>query len=117
MWPLGETVPLRAIAESMVKNYLETPCIGMAGTHCVSGSAVGVVVATGDRSVFGRVSPGQDDQMQAVYANHFAHQLAKLTSTPNTDLTLLEKEIYYFVATIVAIMLTMVLVVVVVWYE
>jgi sodium/potassium-transporting ATPase subunit alpha len=52
----GETLPLRAVAESMEKNYLETPCIGMAGTHCVSGSAVGIIVATGDRSVFGRVS-------------------------------------------------------------
>lgn len=40
----------------MEKNYLETPCIGMAGTHCVCGSALGIVVATGDRSVFGRVS-------------------------------------------------------------
>lgn len=55
----GETVPLRAAADSMEKNYLETPCIGMAGTHCVSGSALGIVVATGDRSVFGRVSDGK----------------------------------------------------------
>jgi magnesium-transporting ATPase (P-type) len=35
---------------------METPCIGMAGTHCVSGTAVGVVVSTGDRSVFGQVN-------------------------------------------------------------
>lgn len=59
---LGEVVPLRAVAESMEKNYLETPCIGMAGTHCVSGSALGIVVATGDRSVFGRVSNAICDQ-------------------------------------------------------
>jgi sodium/potassium-transporting ATPase subunit alpha len=74
----GETVPMRGVTESQEMNYLETPCIGMAGTHCVSGSALGLVVATGDNSVFGR--------------------LAKLTSTPKSGLTLLEKEIYYFVA-------------------
>ncbi|KIW02333.1 hypothetical protein, variant [Verruconis gallopava] len=91
----GEAEPLRGVVDSAEKNYMETPCIGMAGTHCVSGSAMGVVVSTGDRSIFG--------------------QLAKLTSTPDTGLTLLEKEIYYFVATIVAIMLTMVVVVIIVW--
>lgn len=92
---VGETVPMRGVVESQEKNYLETPCIGMAGTHCVSGTALGLVVATGDNSVFGR--------------------LAKLTSTPKTGLTLLEKEIYYFVAVIVAIMLSMVLLVIIVW--
>ena len=43
-------------------------------------------------------------------------QLAKLTSTPKTGLTNLEKEIYSFVFTIVAIMLTMIVVVIIVWY-
>lgn len=51
----GETVPLRGMVDSIEKNYMETNCIGMAGTHCVSGSAVGIVVSTGDRSVFGQV--------------------------------------------------------------
>ena len=74
---------------------METPAIGMAGTHCVSGSAVGVVVATGDLSVFG--------------------QLAKLTNTPDNSLTLLEKEIYFFVAAIVGVMVTMILVIIIVW--
>lgn len=67
----------------------------MAGTHIVSGSAVGVVIGTGDRSVFGR--------------------LAKLTSAPKTGLTSLEKEIYYFVGIIVTIMITMVIIVIAVW--
>ena len=67
----------------------------MAGTHIVSGSAVGVVIGTGDLSVFGR--------------------LAKLTSAPKTGLTSLEKEIYYFVAIIVTIMITMVILVVAIW--
>lgn len=67
----------------------------MAGTHCVSGSAVGIVIGTGDRSVFGR--------------------LAKLTSTPKTGLTSLEREIYYFVGIVVSIMITMVIIVISVW--
>ncbi|KAB2580769.1 putative h k atpase alpha protein [Lasiodiplodia theobromae] len=91
----GETVPLRGTVDSTDENFLETACIGMAGTHIVSGSAVGVVIGTGDRSVFGR--------------------LAKLTSAPKTGLTSLEKEIYYFVGIIVTIMITMVVIVIAVW--
>ncbi|KAF2763245.1 P-type ATPase-like protein [Pseudovirgaria hyperparasitica] len=91
----GETVPIRGSTVSTDDNFLETACIGMAGTHCVSGEATGVVVATGDNSVFGR--------------------LAKLTSAPNTGLTNLEREIYYFVSVIVGVMLTMVIVVITVW--
>ncbi|KAF2499010.1 calcium ATPase [Lophium mytilinum] len=91
----GETLPTRGSVESTDNNYLETECIGMAGTHCTAGTAVAIVVATGDRSVFGRI--------------------AKMTNTPKTGLTNLEKEIYYFVAAIVAIMLTMILVVIIVW--
>lgn len=52
----GETMPLLGSIDSTDNNYLETACIGFAGTHCVSGSAVGVVVSTGDKTVFGRVS-------------------------------------------------------------
>jgi sodium/potassium-transporting ATPase subunit alpha len=50
----GETVPLRGTLESTDENYLETSCIGLAGTHCISGNGVGIVVATGDNSMFGR---------------------------------------------------------------
>lgn len=59
----GETQPLLGAVESTDKNYLETACIGMAGTHCVSGSAWGLVVETGDRTVFGRyVSPTSEGE-------------------------------------------------------
>lgn len=51
----GEAAPLIASIKSTDNNYLETACIGMAGTHCASGSTVGVVVNTGDRTVFGQV--------------------------------------------------------------
>ncbi|KAI9829584.1 MAG: hypothetical protein M1819_006089 [Sarea resinae] len=91
----GEALPIRGTVDSTDNNYLETACIGLAGTHCVSGSCVGVVVATGDRSVFGRI--------------------AKLTSAPKTGLTTLEREIYYFVALIVSLMLVMVIIVIAVW--
>lgn len=91
----GETIPLRGTLVSTDENYLETACIGLAGTHCVSGNGVGVVVATGDNSMFGR--------------------LAKLTNSPKQGMTTLEKEIYYFVAVIVSIMLTMIMVVIIVW--
>ncbi|KAK4549384.1 hypothetical protein LTR36_006381 [Oleoguttula mirabilis] len=91
----GEAMPLLGSVDSTDSNYLETACIGMAGTHCVSGSAWGVIVETGDRTVFGRI--------------------AKLTSTPSKGLTPLQREIYYFVAIIVVLMLVMILVVIAVW--
>jgi len=84
----GETAPLLGSVNSTDDNYLETACIGLAGTHCVSGSAWGLVVETGDRTVFGRI--------------------AKLTSTPKAGLTPLQKEILIFVGIIVCLMLTMV---------
>lgn len=40
----GESVPLAASVDSTDDNYLETRCIGMQGTHCVSGSCTGLVV-------------------------------------------------------------------------
>lgn len=45
----GESVPLTAAVDSTDDNYLETRCIGMQGTHCVSGTCLGLVVV---RSLF-----------------------------------------------------------------
>ena len=92
---LGESLPLSGTVNSTDDNYLETRCIGMQGTHCISGSAIGVVVATGDKTVFGRI--------------------AKLTNEPKTGMTTLEREIFNFVIIIVSIMLTMIIVVIIVW--
>ena len=92
---LGESLPLSGTVNSTDDNYLETRCIGMQGTHCISGSATGVVVATGDKTVFGRI--------------------AKLTNEPKTGMTTLEREIFNFVIIIVSIMLTMIIVVIIVW--
>ncbi|PYI36884.1 Na/K ATPase alpha 1 subunit [Aspergillus indologenus CBS 114.80] len=91
----GESAPINGTVSSTDDNYLETHCIGLQGTHCVAGSAVGVVVSTGDSTVFGRI--------------------AKLTSEPKKGLTTLEKEILRFVSFIVAIMLAMIILVVGVW--
>lgn len=73
----------------------QTACIGMAGTHCTNGTAWGLVLETGDRTIFGRI--------------------AKLTSTPKQGLTPLQREIYYFVALIVGVIATMILLVIIVW--
>ena len=92
---LGESLPLSGTVNSTDDNYLETRCVGMQGTHCISGSAIGVVVATGDKTVFGRI--------------------AKLTNEPKTGMTTLEREIFNFVIIIVSIMLTMIIIVIIVW--
>ncbi|KLU85704.1 hypothetical protein MAPG_04725 [Magnaporthiopsis poae ATCC 64411] len=91
----GESVPVSASVDSTDNNYLETQCIGLQGTHCVSGTCLGVVVATGDRTVFGRI--------------------AKLTSEPKKGMTTLEKEVANFVWIICSIMLLMVVLVVALW--
>lgn len=96
----GESKPIKASASQdnsgNANNYLETNCIGLQGTHCVTGTARAVVVATGDSTVFG--------------------QIAKLTGTPKTGLTTMEREILRFVLLIFAIMVTWIIVLVAVWY-
>ncbi|KAI1432686.1 hypothetical protein GGR50DRAFT_696805 [Xylaria sp. CBS 124048] len=91
----GESVPLSGTVDSTDDNYLETRCIGLQGTHCVVGSCTGLVVDTGDRTVFGR--------------------LAQLTQKPNTALTTLEREILYFVLIIAGIMFFMISIILLVW--
>ncbi|RMZ88655.1 hypothetical protein DV736_g4107, partial [Chaetothyriales sp. CBS 134916] len=91
----GESFPIAALTESNETNYLETKCIGMQGTHCTSGSGIGVVVSTGDNTVFGHI--------------------AKLTSQPSTGRTTLQKEILFFVLIIVALMVFMNIIVIAVW--
>lgn len=92
----GESAPLPGTVNTTDDNYLETRCIGLQGTHCISGSGAGVVVSTGDTTVFGKI--------------------AKMTNTPKTGMTPLEREILSFVIIICSIMFTMILIVVIVWY-
>ena len=91
----GESVPLAATVNYTDKNYLETKNIGLQGTHCASGTCTGVVVATGNRTVFGRI--------------------AKLTNEPKTGLTPLEREVLHFVYVICSIMFCSIVLVVVLW--
>ncbi|SLM35767.1 h k atpase alpha [Lasallia pustulata] len=91
----GESMPISGTVESTDDNYLETHCIGMQGTHCISGSGLAVVVATGDRTVFGRI--------------------AKLTGQPNTSMTTLEKEILRVVLIICSLALSMIILVIILW--
>ncbi|KAH8672129.1 P-type ATPase-like protein [Tricladium varicosporioides] len=91
----GESLPLQGTINSTDENYLETKCIGLQGTHCISGSGIGIVVSTGDSTVFGKI--------------------AKMTNAPKTGLTPLEREIFNFVIVICSIMFLMILIVVIVW--
>ncbi|KAK0127351.1 hypothetical protein ONS96_006900 [Cadophora gregata f. sp. sojae] len=91
----GESAPLPGTVMTTDLNYLETRCIGLQGTHCISGSGIGVVVSTGDSTVFGKI--------------------AKLTNAPKTGLTPLEREVLNFVIIICCIMFVMILVVIIVW--
>ena len=93
---LGESKPIKSTTESTDDNYLETRCIGLQGTYCVSGSATGIVLATGDSTVFG--------------------QIAKLAGEPKTTLTTIEKDILRFVLLIFAIMVTWIVILASVWY-
>jgi sodium/potassium-transporting ATPase subunit alpha len=92
---LGESLPLPGTVENTDPNYLETRCIGLQGTHCISGRGLGVVVSTGDKTVFGRI--------------------AKMTNEPKNGLSTLEKEILNFVIIICSIMFAMILIVIIVW--
>lgn len=92
---LGESVPVSGAVESTNENYLETGNIGLQGTHCIMGSGKGVVVSTGDKTVFGRI--------------------AKLTNAPTTGMSTLQKEIARFSVIIVSLMVLMVVIVIIVW--
>lgn len=91
----GESLPLPGTTDSTDDNYLETRCIGMQGTHCISGSGMGIVVSTGDATVFGKI--------------------AKMTNAPKTGPTPLEREVVNFVIIICSIMISMIIVVIIVW--
>ncbi|KAJ4129766.1 hypothetical protein NW768_006735 [Fusarium equiseti] len=91
----GESKPVAGTVDHTDTNYLETHNIGLQGTHCILGSCVGIVVATGDRTVFGRI--------------------ASLTNEPKVKMTTLEKEVFYFVIIIASIMIVMITLVCVIW--
>lgn len=91
----GEAEAIAGTVDMTDENYLETRNIALAGTSCVSGSAIGVVVATGDNTVFGRI--------------------AAMTNRPKTGLTTLEREVRFFVLTIAAIAVALAIICVIIW--
>jgi len=91
----GESEPISATPETTDPNFMESKNIGMQGTHVVSGSGVGLVIQTGDRTVFGRI--------------------AKLSSSERSGRTTLQKEILRFVITIGCISVSFAVLVVIVW--
>lgn len=93
----GESKAIAATNQQDEKgaNYLESTCIGMQGTFVVSGSGMGLVVATGDNTIFGSI--------------------AKLTSHPKKGLTPMQWEILRFVILTTLIILALVVLVIILW--
>lgn len=52
----GESEPIGATPENTDQNFMESRNIAMQGTHVVGGNGVGLVIQTGDRTVFGRIA-------------------------------------------------------------
>ncbi|KAL4893613.1 hypothetical protein BDV59DRAFT_193080 [Aspergillus ambiguus] len=91
----GESEPVSGTVDSTENNYLETHCLGLQGTHCVSGTALAICVATGDLTVFGRI--------------------AGLSNRPRVEMTPMQHEIRRFVIIIVSFIVTVVIIVVILW--
>jgi sodium/potassium-transporting ATPase subunit alpha len=82
----GESEPQSRSAECTHENPLETKNLAFFSTHAVEGTALGIVVQTGDRTIMGRI--------------------AKLTSGLHAGDTPLKKEINRFINTIMVIAIT-----------
>lgn len=94
----GESKPIEGLAapEAFGSNYLEANCIALQSSYCMSGTAHGVVVTTGDNTVFGSI--------------------AKMSSAPKRGLTPIQWEIMRFVIMVVAVVVVLIIAVVIVWY-
>ncbi|RDW70502.1 cation-translocating P-type ATPase [Aspergillus mulundensis] len=91
----GESEPIHGTVESTHSNYLETNNIGLQGSYCVSGACLGIVVATGNETVFGRV--------------------ASLSSGRRTKMTPMQREILRFVVIIASLVVLFVTIIVIIW--
>ncbi|PKY27748.1 calcium ATPase [Rhizophagus irregularis] len=91
----GENAPVTATVEATDENYLETKNIALLGTHCTNGTGKGVVVATGDNTVFGRI--------------------AKLSSATDSETTILQREITRFVLVIAALSISTGVILMILW--
>ncbi|KAF9554795.1 sodium-potassium ATPase [Agrocybe pediades] len=91
----GESEPVSGRTVMTDTNFLETKNIALQGTHCISGSGIGLVVQTGDNTVFGVI--------------------AKLSSNEQTRLTTLQRELLRFVAIIAILATTVAIIMVILW--
>uniref|UniRef100_A0A7S4QXK3 Cation-transporting P-type ATPase N-terminal domain-containing protein n=1 Tax=Alexandrium monilatum TaxID=311494 RepID=A0A7S4QXK3_9DINO len=81
----GESEPVKCTTQSTDRNFMETRNMAFFGCSAVEGSGVGIVVATGDRTVFG--------------------DIARAASAPSTELSTLHAEIRRFVQVIAGLAL------------
>ncbi|CAG8639542.1 12195_t:CDS:2 [Racocetra persica] len=91
----GENKPVNATVEMTDDIYLESRNIGLMGTLITNGEGLGIVVATGDRTVMGKI--------------------AKLSSSTSQERSILQKEITSFVIIITCLAITTAALTLIVW--
>lgn len=91
----GESDAIPAAIDSTDCNFLETRNVALQGTLCTSGSGMGIVVQTGDNTVFGRI--------------------AKLSSQSSGRRTTLEAEILRFVTIIASLAIVVASLIIILW--
>lgn len=91
----GESEAVSGRVDMTEENFLETKNVALQGTHCVNGSGLGVVIQTGDRTVFGLI--------------------AKLSSVETKGLTTLQRELFRFVGIIAGMATIVAAIIVILW--
>ncbi|CAG8502028.1 14872_t:CDS:1 [Racocetra fulgida] len=91
----GENKPVNATVEMTDDIYLESRNIGLMGTLITNGEGLGIVVATGDRTVMGKI--------------------AELSSSTSQERSILQKEITSFVIIITCLAITTSALTLIVW--
>ncbi|KAG5638701.1 hypothetical protein H0H81_010926 [Sphagnurus paluster] len=91
----GESEEVEGSIEAKNETFLEAPNIALMGTHVTNGSAKGVVVLTGSRSVMGRIS--------------------KLTGSTSIKPTLIQQEISRFIRIIITLTIILALSILITW--
>uniref|UniRef100_A0A6I8PIQ5 Sodium/potassium-transporting ATPase subunit alpha n=1 Tax=Ornithorhynchus anatinus TaxID=9258 RepID=A0A6I8PIQ5_ORNAN len=79
----GESEPQSRSSEFTHENPLETKNIGFYSTTCLEGTATGIVINTGDRTIIGRIASlalgvGNEKTPIAIEIEHFVHIVAGL---------------------------------------
>ncbi|KAF5309044.1 hypothetical protein D9619_013557 [Psilocybe cf. subviscida] len=91
----GESEAVSGRVNMTDENFLETKNVALQGTHCVSGSGLGIAVQTGDNTVFGII--------------------AKLSSMETKAMTTLQRELLRFVGIIAGLATTVAVIIVILW--